>query len=207
MTRRNRVDPFGDLHSVSARGMFTGNRGCLVDDAKRIIRHHRGDLWIICVPEYGEWRHPLDDAGIWTPLFFLDEAVALAAGHRPCGFCRRIQYRQYQAAVAGINQRPSAPEMNRMLADERLRPGRGLDRAADRVLWPDDASELPTGTVVVIGGAAHLVVGDEVRRFSFEGWGEARPRPRGRIEVLTPPTSVRALRNGYEPVLHESASA
>ena len=205
MPHRNRVDPFGDMHAVPARGMFTGNRGCLVDEGRNIVRHHRGNLWIVCVLEYGEWRHPIDQPHIWTPLFFLDEAVALAAGHRPCGFCRRPEYLSYQAAVAETDRRPPAIDMNRMLARERLRRGRGLERGSDRILWEAETSQLPDGTVVVIGGRAHLVVGDSTAPFGFEGWGRARPRPDGEVAVLTPPTSVRALRNGYEPILHESA--
>ncbi len=89
MPRRNRVDPFGDLHAAPERGLFTGNRGCLVDDAGDVVRHHRGRLWITCRLEFRGWRQPLAAPHHWTPLFFLDEAVALAAGHRPCAFCRR----------------------------------------------------------------------------------------------------------------------
>ena len=88
MSRRNRVDPWGDLNAVPERGMFTGNRGCLVDDAGEVVRHHRGRLWITCVTEYKDWRFPLARPGKWTPLFFLDDAVALSAGHRPCALCR-----------------------------------------------------------------------------------------------------------------------
>ena len=98
MPRRNRVDPWGDLHATSSRGAFTGNRGCLVDDERTLVRHHRGTLWIACVTEYGDWRHPLDAPHRWTPVFFLDDAVALAAGHRPCGLCRRDAYLAYRTA-------------------------------------------------------------------------------------------------------------
>ncbi|HEU4320305.1 MAG TPA: hypothetical protein VFS66_09510 [Acidimicrobiia bacterium] len=205
MPHRNRVDPFGDLHAVPARGMFTGNRGCLVDENHELVRHHRGDLWITCVLEYEDWRHPLDEPGIWTPLFFLDEAVALAAGHRPCGFCRRPEYLQYQKAVAGSGPVPSAIDLNRMLARERLRRGRGLERGSDRILWEAELSDLPSGTLIVIDGQAHLVNGDTVASFGFDGWGESTPGPTRRVDVLTPPTSVGALQNGYQPVLHESA--
>src|SRR5215213_6232942 len=133
MPRRNRVDPFGDLHSVSQRGRFTGNRGCLVDDERRLVRHHMSNLWITCVTELGDRRVPLDAPHRWTPLFFLDDAVALAAGHRPCSYCRRDDYVAYRDAVrdgGGGLERPWASTLNRRLAAERLRRGRGIDRAA-----------------------------------------------------------------------------
>ncbi|MGH8965176.1 MAG: hypothetical protein ACRDXB_07575, partial [Actinomycetes bacterium] len=96
MPLRNRVDPFGDLHAVPHRGMFTGNRGCLVDDAANVVRHHRGELWIACVTAFRGRRVGLARPGRWTPVFFLDDAVALAAGHRPCGECRYAAYRSYR---------------------------------------------------------------------------------------------------------------
>ena len=89
MPRRNRIDPWSDLHAASGRGLFTGNRGCLVDDDGNVVRHHHSPLWITCVTEFRGWRHPLAAPHRWTPIFFLDDAVALAAGHRPCAFCRR----------------------------------------------------------------------------------------------------------------------
>ena len=100
MPRRNRVDPWGDLHAVSGRGLFTGNRGCLVDDHENVVRHHGSSLWIICLTKFRDWCWPLARPRRWTPVFFLDEAVALAAGHRPCGLCRRDAYRAYRDAVS-----------------------------------------------------------------------------------------------------------
>lgn len=208
--RCNRVDPFGDLHSVPELGTFTGNRGCLVDDDGRIVRHHRGDLWITCLLSYKGWRSPLEQPSHWTPLFFLDDAVALAAGHRPCGLCRRGDYVSYRHAVQrglGLDDPPSATDLNRRLANERLDRGRGLVRARDRKTWSAPAAAIPDGTVVLDGGRRpHLVREDSLREFSFGGWSQARPRPRGDLEVLTPPTSVAALASGFEPRLHATAA-
>lgn len=191
MARRNRVDPWGDLHANSARGLFTGNRGCLVDERGEVVRHHLGNLWITCLLEYRGWRHPLTAPRRWTPLFFLDDAVALAAGHRPCGQCRRDDYLSYQAALG----RPSAPEMNRRLAAER---GRICSAAIEG---------LPSGTVIQQGtGVAAIVLDDRLLAFSFGGWTDPVPRPvHGEVTVLTPPTSVVALLNGFRPVLHPTA--
>lgn len=210
MTRRNRVDPWGDLHAVTERGIFTGNRGCLVDDAGQLARHHRGDLWITCLPDYRDWRHPLDAPRTWTPLFFLDDAVALAAGHRPCGLCRRSAYQSYQAALTaalGISHSLGATEVNRRLARERLRRGRGLERAGDRILWSASIDDLPIGTVIVekSSGGTRLVTAQHLLAFSFGGWKDPMLRPAGvSVDVLTPPTSVAALRHGFMPMLHPS---
>ena len=209
MTRRNRVDPWGDLHAAPARGMFTGNRGCLVDDTGAIVRHHRSTtLWITCVTEFRGWRHPLDAPHVWTPIFFLDEAVALAAGHRPCAFCRRDDYHRYRDAVAGRGPPLLAAELDRRLAGERLRRGRGFSRAADRLLWTSADDEVPDGAVVLDAARRPcLVAGATVRPFSFAGWGAPSPRPRTEVlTVLTPPTSVAALAAGYRPALHPTAS-
>ena len=203
--RRNRVDPWGALHAVPPRGLFTGNRGCLVDDAGNVVRHHRGDLWISCVTEFRGWRHPLAAPRVWTPVFFLDDAVALAAGHRPCGLCRRDAHVAYRDAVGGA---ATATDLNRRLAAERLRRGRGVDRAGDRRLWTAAIEALPDGTVIVDDDRMpRLVLGDRLLRFTFDGWTAPVARPsRGEVQVLTPPTSVAALTNGFTPVLHPSAT-
>lgn len=181
--------------------MFTGNRGCLVDESGQLARHHRGSLWITCALDYRDWNHPLDQPGTWTPLFFLDDAVALAAGHRPCGLCRRDDYSSYQAAVAADGAVPTAAELNRRLQSERLTRGRGVERAGDRKTWQSPSDTLPTGTVVVVDGYPCLLSDDTVRGFGFGGWGERREIPRGDLTVLTPPTSVQAMANGFEPRL------
>ena len=207
--RRNRVDPWGDLHAAAGRGLFTGNRGCLVDDNRQLVRHHRGNLWIVCVTSFRGWRHELDRPRRWTPLFFLDDAVALAAGHRPCGFCRLGDHRSYRDGVTATLGRVApigADELNRRLASERLRRGRGLERGGDRRLWEAAIDDLPDGCVIAAADGARLVLGERTMVFSFDGWREPTLRPVGEtVHVITPPTSVAALRGGFRPVLHPSA--
>jgi len=210
MPRRNRVDPWGDLHAVPERGMFTGNRGCLVDDSGEVVRHHRGQLWITCVTEYKDWRFPLARPRRWTPLFFLDDASALAAGHRPCGLCRRDAYLSFRDAVSRAvgSPRPlAAQDLNRRLSTERLTYGRGLDRAADRILWTFELDGLPAGTVIADEERRpQLLLDDRLLTFTFAGWARPQSRPdAGVVRVLTPPTSVAALSHGFRPVLHPSA--
>ena len=207
MTRRNRVDPWGDLHADPARGTFTGNRGSLVDDERRIVRHHRSPtLWITCRLQFQGWRHPLDEPHVWTPLFFLDDAVALAAGHRPCATCRRADYLAYRDAVDAGGPRLRAVELDKRLQTERLRQGRGFARADDRILWDADVASLPVATVVVVGATPHLLGHGTVQPFTFAGWGPPTGCGTGTVPVLTPSTSVTALANGFRPTLHASAA-
>ena len=189
--------------------MFLGNRGCLVNDDRQVVRHHLGQLWIICVLAYKDWKSPLDEPRHWTPLFFLDDAVALAAGHRPCGLCRRPEYLAYQEGVRlglGLENAPSANDLNKMLSRERLASGRGLSRAGDRILWEAKLATLPEGTVVADDGRPLLVAGGRLLQFSWDGWIDGGSEVSDRVvSVLTPPTSVLAMSHGYEPVLHASA--
>ena len=192
--------------------MFSGNRGCLVDDARTLTRHHNGSLWITCVTEFRGWRHQLDQPHRWTPLFFLDDAVALAAGHRPCAFCRPDDYHSYRDALSAalrLDQPIRAFEINALLNSERLNRGRGLARGSDRRLWTAAFDDLPDGTIVVGGrGEARLVRGDRTSEFSFDGWTQPLLRPRGvTVQVITPPTSVAALQHGSTLVLHASATS
>lgn len=196
---------------MSGRGLLTGNRGCLVDDGGNVVRHHRSPLWIACVTEFRDWRHPLAAPRRWTPIFFLDDAVALAAGHRPCALCRRDAYRSYRDAVTvavGCSKPLLASALDRRLVAERHRRGRGLVRATDRRVWVANVDELPTGTVVLgHDHRARLLIDDRLQAFTFDGWTDPIERPTGRsIQVLTPPTSVAALANGFRPMLHPSAS-
>jgi hypothetical protein len=206
MPRRNRVNPWGDLQAVADRGHLTGNRGCLVDDRERVVRHHAGTLWITCTLRHRDHRSPLAAPRHWTPLFFLDDAVGLAAGHRPCASCRREAYRRYRDAVSawlGASTPLRSTELDARLNAERLRRGQGLDRAADRHVWQAPFRALPDGTVVVGDDRTPLLIrGDEVRPFTFAGWGEPSARPSsGMATVLTPPTSYAALVFGFEPWL------
>jgi hypothetical protein len=204
--RPNQVDPFGDLHAISTRGLFTGNRGCLVNDERRFVRHHQVSRFITCVLEYGGRKVGLDTPRRWTPIFLMDDAVALAAGHRPCGECRRADYRSYRDAVSvGVESARtlSANDLDNRLVAERFRPGRGFDRAADRRLWAAPLASLPDGAVVIHRGQPHLVIGSEVQPFAFAGWGSPVERASigSTVDVLTPPTSVTALRNGFRPTI------
>lgn len=195
MSLQNRVTPFGDIVAIPQRGLFTGNRGILHDPATRTLTGRRWTTraWIVCVCDYEGRRRAVMASRSWTELFFLDEAVALAAGHRPCFACRRQAARDFaQAWSAGFHRPWSAPEIDRQLHAERL--GRRHPIAA-----PVDA--LPDGTFVEAGGAAFLIAHGLAYRWTEQGY--AQPIRLEQADcMLTPPSTFRALANGYRPVLH-----
>ena len=165
-----------------------GNRGCL-HRGYDIVRPWNGKRWIICALEFKGWTAPKWAPGRWTALFFHDEAVAFAAGHRPCALCRRADYVRYCAPLGA----PGADALAARLHRERLDGRRKRLHAA---AWRD----VPAGAFVDVDGVAHLVLPDRLRSWNAEsGYGTERTRPRrGDARVLTPPASVEVLRAGYD---------
>jgi hypothetical protein len=204
MPRQNRVTPLGELIATPARGLVYGNRGCLHDDRGRIRRSYDGKLWIACRLRFRDWhRWPLMAPGRFTELFFLDEATAFAAGHRPCALCRRGDYNRFVAIWSALHPgQRTAAAVNDQLHAERL-DGREQRR------HPAPFADLPTGALILEEGP-WLVIGDELARWTPGGYAERKPRPRtGRACVITPPSLVAVLRAGFTgevPLLHPSAS-
>ena len=200
MSHQNQVDPFGRLFSApGGRGLFMGNRRVLHDDQQRVVRETQLDRWIICLLSFKGRQRQIMTAGHYTELFFLDEATALAAGHRPCFECRRADATSFRTLAASADGRTftSAPVLDAALTRERADDG---GKRTHRV----DVAELPTGAMVERDGAAWLVVRDHLRRWSVGGYLDTRPAT-GTADVLTPPTTVAALVAGYTPVLHPTA--
>lgn len=199
MPLQNRVGPDGAIIATSARGTFLGNRGVLHDEHKRIVRQSRGDLWLICQLEFNGRKQELMRPNRYTQLFFLDEAVGLAAGHRPCGECRRDSYRAYIDAANVENPTPirTAADLNRQLS---------VSRAAPHVTA--DLAGLPDGTFIALGdNDFRLIWRGALYPWSPEGYGD--PVPISDVEVtsarvLTPALSVGALRHGYPVAVHPS---
>jgi hypothetical protein len=200
---RNRVTPMGDILAIPLRGAWTGNRGIL-HSGREIVRFHASDLWITCALEFrGRW-HEQWQPHHYTFLFFHDEAVSLAAGHRPCAECRRESYDAYRAAWAdGLGvEVPSARQINRQLHGERIVRGTHRRRVHE-MGWPD----LPDGAFVVLDGTPAVVVGGHLTVWTHEGYRDRRARPtRGVASVVTPPSTVAALRAGYPVQIDQGAS-
>jgi hypothetical protein len=194
----------GEIVAIPLRGAWTGNRGILHRD-REIVRLHASDLWITCALEFrGRWREQ------WLPhhythLFFHDEAVSLAAGHRPCAECRRADFEAYRAAWAeGLRvELPSAKQMNRRLHGERIARGTHRRRLHE-MPWPG----LPDGAFVVSEGAPALVLDGELVEWTRTGYDSRSPRPRrGTASLITPPASIAALRAGYPAQIDDGARA
>lgn len=186
---QNRVTPLGDVVAIPLRGAWTGNRGRLHEGCE-IVRFHAGDLWIVCALEFNDrWHEQWKPRG-FTWLYFHDEAVAFASGHRPCGECRRASYNAYRDAWGG---NPGATEMNKQLHGERIVRGTHRRRVHE-VPW----RELPDGAFVLVDLAPFLVQDDELVEWTTAGYGASRTRPRaGNAQAITPPSTLAVLRNGY----------
>jgi hypothetical protein len=194
MPERNRVTPLGEIVATELRGAWTGNRGIL-HEGREVVRSHAGNLWIVCALEFRGRHRELWVPNRWTPLFFHDEAVALAAGHRPCGECRYADYRAYQAAWSEAvgGDRPPAAEMNRRLHAERIFRGTHRRRLHE-VPW----SEVPDGAFTRYEGVPHLVLGGGLVAWGTTGYGERRHRPSaGTAITITPPATLAVLQAGY----------
>jgi len=191
MPLRNRVTPLGELVADPARGLVYGNRGCLHDAERRIRRPFQVKRWIACRLEFrGRYRADPMPPGRYTGLFFLDEATAFAAGHRPCAECRREDYNRYLETVG---------ERRADDLDERLH--------AERTGPHPQSSDLPDGAFVLREDEPWLVLGDELLRWTPGGYTERVPRPTAAMTAVTPATTLEVLRagwNGVVPFLHPS---
>ena len=196
MPFQNRVTPLGELIATPERGLVYGNRGRLHDEQGSIRRQWQVKRWIACRLEFRGRHRPSGPMAPnrYTGLFFLDDATALAAGHRPCAECRNADYRSF-LALTGAS---SAGEL-----DDRLHAERGRLHAAE-------LRDLPDGAFVVLEGEPWLVFGSALMRWTPGGYSERRPRRSSRVDVATPPTSLRALASGWTgslPLVHPSRPA
>jgi hypothetical protein len=198
----NRVTPYGDIAALPGRGAMMGNRGILHDDDRQIVRSFAVRRWIACRLEFRGRHRRVMTPHRYTELFFLDEAVALSAGHRPCAECRRGDYDRFRALwEASVGGPSSADAMDARLHADRL-------AGKSKRTYCDDLARLPDGAYVAVEAEAWLVWGAGLYAWSDSGYGQRRPRPpRGEVEVLTPRSIVAVLYAGYLPSLHPTLSA
>lgn len=200
-TLQNRVTPFGDVVALPGRGTMMGNRGILHDSERRIVRAWQVKRWITCVLEFRGRHRDVMTPHRYTELFFLDEAAAFAAGHRPCRECRYADYRRFQSLwIACLGEPANADAMDRTLHADRL------DGKKKRI-YTADITTLPDGAYLTFEDRAWLVWGNRLHAWSDSGYDEQRPRPaRGDAAVLTPRSIVDVLRAGFRPEVHSSAN-
>jgi hypothetical protein len=203
MPLQNRVTPTGDIITTPHRGLFTGNRGIIHDPATKTLLRKRwsSPAWITCLCEFrGRWREVMGRRS-WTELFFLDEATAFAAGHRPCFYCRREDAKRFRAAWEQGNGASDvrAKEMDAVLHRERLDHGRKRLHPL-----PAPLEQLPDGAMVQQGEDNFLIARGNALKWSPAGYSEGESVP-ANAKLLTPPSTLRAFAAGYRPELHPSA--
>jgi hypothetical protein len=205
MPLQNRVTPTGEIIATPHRGLFTGNRGIIHDSTTRTLltRRWASQAWLICVCDFRGRRREVMGARSWTELFFLDEATALAAGHRPCFFCRRDDANRFRAAWEEGNGVTNvlARDIDAVLHRERLFGAKKRLHARTMAL-----EELPDGAMLQEGPESYLIVQGRALSWSPDGYRETSNTIDDAM-LLTPPSALRALSAGYRPVLHPSAVA
>jgi hypothetical protein len=207
MPRQNRVTPFSTLIKTPARGTLMGNRGCLHDEHEHIRRQFCGSRWIICLLEFKGRKRPIMAPGQYTELFFLDEATALAAGHRPCAECQRERFNLFREIWAKANPelassaRPTATTLDACLHSERLADGSLAHRFCTSI------ENLPDGVFVTDDEqTAYLVLKGQLLRWTPDGYEQPPRQPiHYPVRVLTPASVVRTLAAGYPVDIHPSA--
>jgi hypothetical protein len=205
MPLQNRVTPFGAIVAVPERGMLMGNRGILHDEGGRIVRSYQVRRWIACRTAFRGRHRQLLQPHSWTELFFLDEATAFAAGHRPCAECRHADYQRFKEAWAAGGGAPhGAGEMDAVLHADRLE-GRGANQRKG-TYWAQFAT-LPEGIFIRLDGSAWLLWHGQLLEWSAGGYCTRRQLlpAASRVEVLTPHSLVAVLRTGYQLKVHPSA--
>jgi hypothetical protein len=201
MPLQNRVTPFGEIVALEGRGLVMGNRGVLHDDARHIVRQSQVRRWLACRTEFRGRHRTIMRPHSYTELFFLDEATAFAAGHRPCAECRHADYQRFRTLWAKCHGEPvNADIIDRQLHFDRL-VGRRTKRA-----YSADLATLPDGAYIAFEDRAWLIWGDFLFAWAASGYGERCKRPQDlQVEVLTPQSAVAVLAAGYTAAVHPSA--
>lgn len=200
---QNRVDPFGNIIKTSARGGWMGNRGLLHDAGQVLVRQYRSKAWITCLLQFRGIRRKVMTPGLYTELFFWDEATAFAAGHRPCAECRRQDFLRFKMAwLAGNPQYGFDAKVHIAEIDEVIHRER-IDMDGLKVIHAESPAVLPDGVFIVYKDTPCLVDRGGFRPWSPGGYGEPVEIPSASmVSVLTPASVVNALRAGYLPQLN-----
>jgi hypothetical protein len=214
MPLQNRVTPFGEIIATPARGLFMGNRGRLHDEHRTLRRQHSSERrWLVCNIQFRERKRTPMSPGQYTELFFLDEATALAAGHRPCAECRNADYRRFKHlwVVANLNtaqEKSVAPAVSAGQIDGQMQAER-VNEDGTKQRYRSTCQELPDGVFVTMdeGADAYLLWKNSLYHWTPAGYDHRRPvQKRDIVDVLTPRSIVRTIAAGYLPVVHPTAS-
>ena len=205
MPYQNKVDPWGNINAVKSRGMFLGNRGVLHNEKQQIVASHRIKGWVTCVLEFKDRKRKVMSPKRYTELFFLDEATAFSAGHRPCAECRRIKYNEFKKKWLEANgekllgKKTTAPNMDNIIHEERI-------SKKQKVTYTSALGSLPDGTMIDINSKAYLIWESKLFEWSYSGYTESDivPHENKQVIVLTPQSYVKTFAKGYLPEVHHS---
>lgn len=199
---QNRVNPKGEIINTEARGTLMGNRGVIHDVARKIVRAYKHKAWITCALQFKGRHRTVMSSNRWTELFFLDEATAFAAGHRPCCECRKEKFKQFKQCWLngnpqyGFTSKVSIKEIDNIIHEERIDKNRG------KVIHEANMREVPNGTFLVLGSDEFLLANDLIYRWSPFGYSQGIPVPQiERVKILTPRSIVNAFKAGYKTVI------
>lgn len=207
MPLQNRVTPFGNLIAIADRGLMLGNRGVLHDSERRIVRYSRGRRWLVCRLEFRSRRRTIMRPGSYTELFFLDEATALAAGHRPCAECRHQDYQNFRRCWATARDDPFGTLPSADQIDARLHGDR-LAAPKVRKTYRDEIAALADGVFILRDGEAWLLWQSALLHWTPGGYDQRGAQPtRGQVTVLTPRATAQTIAAGYTPAVHPSAQS
>jgi hypothetical protein len=208
MPLQNRVNPFGALIATSARGAWTGNRGVIHNKGKEIVRKYAVKYWITCALEYKDYRRKVMSPNRWTELFFLDEATAFAAGHRPCGFCRHADFKRFKNlwVIANGEQYGLADKTKIDIIDAIIHLER-LDKNGLKKTFKATLTTLPDGSFITFDemSEAYLWFEQNLYKWSFDGYTQVFQFDKDQeVNVLTPLSYIAVFKAGYVPQVHFS---
>lgn len=208
MPLQNRVNPFSTLISTPERGAWTGNRGVIHNERKEIIKNHAVKYWITCVLNYKDARRSVMTPNRWTEVFFLDEATAFAAGHRPCGFCRHADFKRFKelwiianGEQYGLTNKTKMDIIDAIIHQERL------DKNGVQKTFKSTLTALPDGTFITLDemDKAYLWYQQNLYEWSFSGYTKVSHFDKNQeVTVLTPLSYVAVFKAGYVPEVHFS---
>ncbi|MFT5111968.1 MAG: hypothetical protein ACI8P9_001291 [Parasphingorhabdus sp.] len=205
MPYQNRVDPWGNLVAVQARGAWHGNRGILHNDKQEIVAPWRHKAWIICQLEFKGRQRKVFSPNTYSELFFLDEATAFSAGHRPCAECRRQRYNEFKVAWCDSNPEYGSRSMPVSRIDQQLHKERA-QRGGIKVSYQSEFQQLPDGVFLELNSTAVLIWKERIWQWTFQGYQliDFHPKAADSVTVLTPASIVKLFRTGFTPQVHSS---
>ncbi len=205
MALQNRVDPWGNLVAISARGEFLGNRGILHDENKNVVKAWAHKNWVLCELKFKGIKRELFSPNRYSELFFLDEATAFSAGHRPCAHCRRQRYSEFKNFWGVANDLTGTTQVSAQDIDKKLHFER-VNRSREKVLFNIHFAEVPDGALILIEEEAYLVWEGRLHKWSHYGYTETRSLPAQDevVQVMTPKTIFNLYKVGFKPLVHVS---